>query len=127
RLLMDSGLKVGIITGRSSAALKHRCNNLGIDLLYDGISNKADALNKIIQETGIPALNIAFAGDDLIDLPAMRKVRLSATVADAPKEVKACSDIVLSRNGGHGAVRELCEQILKAKGLWEKATKKYLS
>ncbi len=127
RLLMDAGIKVGIITGRSSKALKHRCANLGIDLLFDGISDKSLALNDIIQQTGIEVSNMAFVGDDLIDLPVMKKVGVSVAVCDASMDVKDHSDIVLSQNGGDGAVRELCETILKAKDLWDNILKKYSS
>ena len=125
RLLMDSGVKVGIITGRMSKALGYRCENLGITLLFDGATDKAAALEKIILETGIPADHIAFAGDDLIDLPVMKKVGVSFCVADAPEEVKQHSRIVTTRQGGRGAVREICESILKAKGLWDNIRDRY--
>ncbi len=125
RLLMDSGVKVGIITGRVSKALGYRCENLGITLLFDGATDKAAALEKIILETGIPADHIAFAGDDLIDLPVMKKVGVSFCVADAPEEVKQHSRIVTTRQGGRGAVREICESILKAKGLWDNIRDRY--
>ncbi len=127
RLLMDSGIKVGIITGRSSKALGYRCENLGITLLFEGVKDKSAALETIILETGIPAGNIAFVGDDLIDLLVMKKVGVSFCVADAPQEVKQHSQIVTIREGGHGAVREICESILKAKGFWEKIIARYLS
>ena len=127
RLLMDSGVRVGIITGRVSKALGYRCENLGITLVFDGVKNKSVALEKIILETGIPAGNIAFAGDDLIDLPVMKKVGVSFCVADAPEEVKQHSRIVTTREGGRGAVREICESILKAKGLWDNIRDRYLA
>nr|NJM03180.1 HAD-IIIA family hydrolase [Desulfobacula sp.] len=127
RLLMDSGIRVGIITGRVSKALRHRCDNLGITLLCDGAKDKAAALEKIILETGIPAGNIAFVGDDLMDLPVMKKVGVSFCVADAAEEVKQYSRMVTTRGGGRGAVREICESILKAKGLWENIRNQYLS
>ena len=127
RLLMDSGVRVGIITGRVSKALGYRCENLGITLVFDGVKNKSVALEKIILETGIPAGNIALAGDDLIDLPVMKKVGVSFCVADAPEEVKQHSRIVTTREGGRGAVREICESILKAKGLWDNIRDRYLA
>ena len=91
------------------------------------MKNKSVALEKIILETGIPAGNIAFAGDDLIDLPVMKKVGVSFCVADAPEEVKQHSRIVTTREGGRGAVREICESILKAKGLWDNIRDRYLA
>ena len=127
RLLMDNNIRVGIVTGRKSNALVHRCRNIGIDLVFDGISDKAAALAKIIEQTGILARHIAFVGDDLIDLPAMIRTGVSFTVPDAPKEVKRYADMVTSAKGGHGAVREICEAILKAQGVWENLLNKYLS
>lgn len=126
RLLMDNGIQVGIITGRRSGALTHRCRNLGITLVFDGISNKADALDQMAQQTGIHPSAIAFMGDDLIDLPAMARAGIAIAVADAANEVKARADIVTKAVGGQGAVREICEAILKAAGLWQNALKPFL-
>jgi len=127
RLLMDSGIGVGIITGRKSKALEYRCKNLGITLLFDGIKDKSKALEKIILQTGTAAEKIAFAGDDLIDLPVMKRVGVSFCVSDAPEDVKTHSDFITSQKGGQGAVREICERILKAKGLWDTILNQYLS
>jgi 3-deoxy-D-manno-octulosonate 8-phosphate phosphatase (KDO 8-P phosphatase) len=127
RLLMDNNIKVGIVTGRKSDALSHRCKNLGIDLVFEGISDKAAAFTKITQLTKIAPENIGFAGDDLIDLPAMTRAGVSFTVPDAPREVKERADMITQAPGGHGAVREICEAILKACGLWDKILNKYLS
>jgi len=127
RLLMDNGIQVGIITGRISGALTHRCRNLGIDLIFDGIFNKAEALNRMARKTGIDPTRMAFMGDDLIDLPAMARAGVAIAVADAADEVKARADIVTRAAGGHGAVREICDAILKAAGLWENALKPFLA
>lgn len=127
RLLMNSNIQVGIVTGRKSKALVHRCENLGIELVFDGIKDKALALDKIIMQTGIQAQNIAFSGDDLIDLPAMIRVGFSFSVPDAPKEVKNHAQIITNARGGQGAVREICETILKAQGMWDQIISKYLS
>ncbi len=126
RLLMDSGIGVGIITGRKSKALGLRCENLGITLLFDGIKDKSKALDKITSQTGIMPEQIAFAGDDLMDLPVMKRVGVSFCVSDACQEVKDHSDIITNQKGGHGAVREICECILKAKNLWDAILNKYL-
>ncbi len=126
RLLMDAGVDVGIITARKSKALAHRCHDLGIRLLYDGIKDKCAALKAISQKTGVDISHIAFAGDDLIDIPVLTRVGVSFCVADASEEVKTQSDVVTTRNGGFGAVREICEQILKAKNLWDGIVEKYL-
>ena len=127
RLLMDSGIKVGIITGRKSKALDYRCENLGISLLFDGIKDKLNAFDKIISQTGIMPEQIAFVGDDLMDLPVMKRVGVSFCVSDACQDVKNHSDIITKQKAGHGAVREICESILKAKGLWDAIIDKYLS
>jgi len=127
RLLMDSGIKVGIITGRKSKALEYRCQNLGITLLFDGIKDKLEALGNITSQTGTALKKIAFVGDDLIDLPVMKKVGVSFSVLDASRDVKKHSDIVTTQKGGQGAVREVCETILKAKGLWNNILDKYLT
>jgi 3-deoxy-D-manno-octulosonate 8-phosphate phosphatase (KDO 8-P phosphatase) len=127
RLLMDNGIQAGIITGRISGALTHRCRNLGIDLVFDGIFNKAEALERMAQQTRIDPSAMAFMGDDLIDLPAMARAGVAIAVADAVDEVKARADIVTQAAGGRGAVREICDAILKAAGLWEKAMKPFLA
>ncbi|MCP4351701.1 MAG: 3-deoxy-8-phosphooctulonate synthase [Desulfobacterales bacterium] len=120
RLLMKSGIKVGIVTGRSSKALLHRCKNLGIELIFDGIKDKGAVLDVILEITGVSPEDIAFVGDDLQDLPLMKKVGLCIAVSDAGKTVRQWADVVTSAKGGSGAVREICETILKAQGLWEK-------
>ncbi|WDP86615.1 MAG: HAD-IIIA family hydrolase [Desulfobacter sp.] len=127
RLLMDAGVNVGIVTGRSSGALLHRCKNLGIDMIFDGIKDKAKAFDAIVKKTGICADNIAFVGDDLMDLPAMTRAGVSFTVSDAPLEIKQHADITTDLPGGHGAVRQVCESILKARGDWEHMVSQFLS
>ncbi len=127
RLLMDNGIQAGIITGRISGALTHRCRNLGVDLIFDGIFDKAQALEQMARQTGIDPSAMAFMGDDLIDLPAMNRAGIAIAVADAVDEVKARADIVTRASGGRGAVREICDAILKAAGLWENALKPFLT
>ncbi len=118
RLAMDNGIQVGIVTGRSSGALAHRCRNLGIDLVFDNVSDKAARLSDITSQTGIPAEQMAFIGDDLPDIPLMRRVGLAVAVADAVPEVLAAANMVTAAKGGCGAVRETCEKLLKARGNW---------
>ncbi len=127
RLLMDSKIKIGIITGRKSKALSYRCKNLGITLLFDGITNKLDAFNLILKKTNILPKETAFAGDDLPDLPVMKKAGLSICPADAPPYIKEHADIITNQKGGDGAIREVCEQILKAQDKWNIIMNKYLS
>jgi len=120
KMLMKAGIQVGIVTGRTSKALYHRCNNLGISLIFDGVRDKPSVLELISERTGLPAEDIAFVGDDLIDLPLLKQVGLSIAVADAHETVIENVDMVTSKKGGAGAVREVCEAILKAQGLWSK-------
>ncbi|MCK5542798.1 MAG: HAD-IIIA family hydrolase [Desulfobacterales bacterium] len=127
RLLMDCGIKVGIITGRKSAALTHRCRNLGIELLFDGITDKVKAFNTILKKTKISAKQTAFAGDDILDLGVMKLSGLSICPADAPAYIQKYADIVTVQKGGEGSVREICDEILKAKDKWETIIDKYMS
>jgi 3-deoxy-D-manno-octulosonate 8-phosphate phosphatase (KDO 8-P phosphatase) len=119
RMLMEAGIQVGIVTGRRSMALVHRCRNLGLTLLKDGIRDKAVALEGILEETGIAAAATAFVGDDLPDLPIMRRVGVPIAVGDAHALVKQAAVITTRAKGGQGAVREISERILKARGDWE--------
>ncbi|MFO7713986.1 KdsC family phosphatase [Desulfosarcina sp.] len=119
RMLMEAGLQVGIVTGRRSMALVHRCRNLGIHLLKDGVRDKAAALESILKETGVTAAHTAFVGDDLPDLPIMRRVGVPMAVGDAHDQVKQVAVLTTRARGGCGAVREISERILKARGDWE--------
>ncbi|MBF0228044.1 MAG: HAD-IIIA family hydrolase [Desulfamplus sp.] len=120
RLLMDSGVKVGIITGRvANGALSARCKNLGIDLIFDGVKDKAGALKTILKSLEVEKNEVAFAGDDLPDISVMRQCGFSFAVANASPEVIQIANYTTKNRGGDGAVREICEIILKAKGLWE--------
>lgn len=126
RLLMDAGIKIGIITGRSSKALKARCQNLGINLVYEGISDKEAVLEKIVKDTGIGYNEIAFAGDDLPDIRIMKKTGCPLTVSDASPELKKIAVFVTEKGGGQGAVREISELILKTKGIWNQVIERFL-
>lgn len=126
RLLIDAGIRVGIITGRSSGALLARCRNLGIDLVYDGVKDKEAVLEKIVQEMGLSYNEIAFAGDDLPDIRVMKKIGCPFTVSDASPEVKDVAVFITENGGGKGAVREMSELILKTKGLWSQAIERFL-
>lgn len=126
RLLMDAGINVCIVTGRCSEALVSRCKNLGIEHIFDGIINKAAVFDLILERMDVSAEETAFIGDDLPDLSLMKRVGLSMAVADAHKTVLENADRVTLANGGKGAVREVCEAILKAQGHWENILKRFL-
>lgn len=119
RMLMQAGVKVGIVTGRRSMALVHRCNDLGIDLIADGVRDKAAALAQLLRSTGTAAVDTAFVGDDLPDLPVLRRVGVPIAVADAHERVKAIARWTTRAKGGCGAVREISERILRARGDWD--------
>ena len=125
KLLMEAGIHLGIITGRRSNALFNRCKELGIDLIYDCVADKADALNRVLERTGFSADEVACIGDDLPDLALMRRAGFSIAVADAHVTVRERADMITSAKGGQGAVREACEAILKAKGLWESILERF--
>jgi len=127
RMLINAGLKIGIVTGRSSAALERRCSELGITCVYDGVRDKGALLNDILSETGISSpREVAFVGDDLPDIPLLKKIGLPIAVADAHPNVKDVAAAVTSAGGGRGAVREICEALLKAQGLWHQAVAAYM-
>jgi 3-deoxy-D-manno-octulosonate 8-phosphate phosphatase (KDO 8-P phosphatase) len=119
RLLREAGITVGIVTGRTGQALYHRCRNLGIDLIFDGIRNKAEALHAITARTGISVGAMAFIGDDIPDLTIMKRVGLAVAVADAHETIRNIAHLITHAPGGRGAVREVCEAVLKAQGRWE--------
>ena len=125
KLVMSTGIKVGLVTGRTSKALHRRCRDLGIKYIYDGVQQKAQLLDKIVLETGVAADHTAFIGDDLPDIPLMKRIGLSIAVADAHEMVRDYSDWITSAPGGRGAVREVCDALLKARGHWEKLMAKF--
>lgn len=126
KLLLKAGIKVGIVTGRRSKALHHRCKNIGISHLFEGIRNKSEILDFIVKQIGVAADQIAFMGDDLPDISIMRKVGCSIAVNDAHKKIIEDADMVTIHKGGAGAVREVCEAILNAQGIWEKTLEYFL-
>lgn len=127
RLLMKAGVQVGIVTGRKSKALQHRCENLGIDLLFENIQDKASVLNQITTRSGVGPQETAFVGDDLLDLSLFGKVCVAIAVADAHPCVLEKADMVTAAKGGAGAVREVCDAILREKGLWDEIVAQYAS
>ena len=125
KLLQRAGLMVGLLTGRQSEVVDRRAAELGIQLVYQGIKNKIEAYDIILRDLSLTDDQTAFAGDDLIDLPVMRRVGLALSPADAIDEVKSISHFVSRFPGGHGAVRDMVEFILKAQGKWEEVTARY--
>lgn len=116
RMLKDSGIDLAIITSRRSGCVEARARNLGIDLLYQGVSDKLVAFRELLGRCGIDAAACAYAGDDLVDLPVMKRCGLAVSVPDAPASVRREAHFVTRARGGAGAVRELSEVILYARG-----------
>ena len=107
RQLLDSGIKVAVISGRAGDATTDRLAELGVRLVQLGVSDKGAALDKLLQQTGVSAAETAYVGDDLPDLPAMRRVGLAVAVADAEPELLAVAHWSTLRSGGRGAVRDV--------------------
>jgi 3-deoxy-D-manno-octulosonate 8-phosphate phosphatase (KDO 8-P phosphatase) len=120
KIWQRSGRQVAILSGRSSPAVERRAAELGITIIHQGQSDKLPALEAIIRETGLTLPEIAAIGDDLPDLPILRKVGLAITVADGCFEAQKAADYVTIVAGGHGAVREAIEWMLKQVEEWER-------
>lgn len=127
RMLQRAGIEVAIVSGRSSRALELRAANLGIDELHMGVEDKRTLLGEIAARRGITLARTAYMGDDVVDLPVLRACGFSAAPADAHEEVRARVDWVASAGGGRGAVRELCDLLLRAQGKWDAAMAEYLA
>lgn len=125
KLLQRAGIRVGIITGRQSEVVRLRAEELGIEILYQGAKDKLVPYRDILEGLGLNDDEVAYVGDDLVDLPILRRVGLAVTVADAVEEVKPHVHHVTERAGGRGAVREVCDLILKGSGAWASVTDRY--
>jgi 3-deoxy-D-manno-octulosonate 8-phosphate phosphatase (KDO 8-P phosphatase) len=125
KLLQRAGIRVGIITGRQSEVVVHRARELSIDILYQGVKDKLVPYREILEKFGLGEGEVAYMGDDVVDLPILRRVGFSATVADAVPEVGPLVHYVTEKRGGRGAVREVCDLILKGGGHWERVTARY--
>lgn len=126
KMLQTGGVRLGIITSRNSRCVELRAKNLGIDLLYQGVSDKLAAFQELLSQLKLDAAASAYMGDDIIDLPVMLRCGLALTVAEAPAAVKSRAHYVSRAHGGHGAVREACELILQAQGTLEAQIAPYL-
>jgi 3-deoxy-D-manno-octulosonate 8-phosphate phosphatase (KDO 8-P phosphatase) len=118
-LAHTAGLRTGCITGRESPALLRRAREMKMDFVYMKIALKMPAYEEILQKAGVPDSAVAFIGDDLPDIPLMRRVGLAVAVGDAVPEVKKVAHYTTKALAGRGAVREAIELILKSKGIFE--------
>lgn len=115
KTLLESSIKVAIITARNTKLIKDRCKLLGIKYIYQGQLNKIQAFKNLIQKTNIPYDQTAYIGDDIIDWPVMNIVGLSIAVADAHPLILQKAQYITHNAGGNGAVREICDLILISK------------
>jgi 3-deoxy-D-manno-octulosonate 8-phosphate phosphatase (KDO 8-P phosphatase) len=118
-------LRTALISGRESGTVTRRAEELGIELVFQKIWNKLEVYEKILVATELTHDEVAYVGDDLVDIPLLRRVGLAVAVADAVDEVKAAAHLVTQRPGGQGAVREVIELILRAQGHWDKLIERY--
>lgn len=125
-LLRHIDLTVAVVTGRTSEALTLRCQDLKIEYLYQGIARKLECVSTLLEELGLEFENVVYMGDDWNDFPCMRKAALSVAPADAHADILKRVDMVTTRCGGRGAVRELIDFVLTKKGIYERAVIAYL-
>ena len=118
-------LRTALISGRESETITRRAEELGIELVFQKIWNKLEVYEKILVDTELTHDEVAYIGDDLIDIPLLRRVGLAVAVADAVDEVKAAAHLITQRPGGQGAVREVIELILRAQGHWDSLIERY--
>jgi 3-deoxy-D-manno-octulosonate 8-phosphate phosphatase (KDO 8-P phosphatase) len=127
KMLQASGVKLAIITGRDAPGVAHRVRGLGIDYYYAGIHDKREALAKLLDESGVSVDECAYIGDDVVDLPVMRRVALAAAVPESPSLVRQHAHYVTGASGGRGAVRELTVLFMQAQGTFDAAMEAYLA
>lgn len=125
KMIQRAGVEVGIITGRQSTVVERRAKELGINILYQGAKDKLVPFREILDTCSINEDEIAYVGDDIVDLPILLRVGFAATVADALPEVRERVHYVSERKGGKAAVREICDLILRESGRWDSVTAKY--
>jgi len=126
KMLIASGVRTAIISGRSTPVVEKRANNLGIQHLYQGREDKLVVLDELLGELGLNYAQVAYLGDDLPDLPVIRRVGLGIAVANAAGFVRQHAHGVTEARGGEGAAREFCELIMRAQGSLDAALNAYL-
>ncbi len=125
KMVQRAGIEVGIISGRKSQVVANRAAELGIARLFQGALDKLGPYQEILAATGLDDSQVAFMGDDIIDIPVLRRVGFAAAPADAVEDVLPHVHFVAKNRGGWGAVREVCDLLLKAQGSWEEVTARY--
>lgn len=125
KLLMRAGIEVMLLSGRQSKTVEHRAHDLGIQWVYQRVGDKGATIETILQTHSVHPEQVCYVGDDIVDIPVFHHIGFSVAVADAMEYVKKAADYVTSLKGGEGAVRELCEMILKTQGTWKDVTSQY--
>ncbi|HBA83745.1 MAG TPA: hypothetical protein DCZ95_06590 [Verrucomicrobia bacterium] len=126
KLAVRGGLKLALITGRTSESVVRRARELEVDVLMDGVKRKNLAIRELCKKMSVKPESVCFVGDDVVDLPAMAAVGFPVAVANAVEEVRDQAAWITTRRGGEGAAREVIELILKSKGLWANVLKRYV-
>ncbi len=127
KMLVANGVETAIITGRTSKVVKHRANDINIKHLHQGAKEKLPVYEKLVAGVGLQDDEIAFVGDDVVDLPIMLRVGLAVAVADGHPMVREHSHWTTPSNGGCGAAREFCEMVMFAQGNYADEMKRYLA
>ncbi len=125
KLLQRTGIEVALITGRYCKAVEHRARSLGISRVYQDMKIKVEAYELILAETGLSDEQVGYMGDDLIDVPIMRRAGFSCAVPNAVSHVFPYAHYVTKAGGGRGACREICELIMLVQGSWDMVTDRY--
>jgi 3-deoxy-D-manno-octulosonate 8-phosphate phosphatase (KDO 8-P phosphatase) len=125
KILMRFGIDVVLLTGRRSQVVEYRAADLGITEVHQEVRNKAEAFAEILKRRGLISEEVACVGDDVVDIPLLKRAGFSVAVADAVPEVRRIVDYVTRQGGGRGAVREVCEVILKAQNRWTDVSARY--
>jgi 3-deoxy-D-manno-octulosonate 8-phosphate phosphatase (KDO 8-P phosphatase) len=126
KMLRESGVEVGIITGRVSDAVERRAQNLGVPYVYQGVGNKLAVFEQLLERLELSPTAVAGMGDDLPDLPVLRRCGLAVTVPEAPALIRSHVHYVTKVGGGNGAVREVCELLMRAQGTLAGKMQEYL-
>lgn len=127
KMLREAGVEIGIITGRDSPAVTHRMNGLGIGHVYQGQQQKLPAFRDLIGRLGLTPAQVAYVGDDVVDLPLLRRVGLAIAVQDAHELVRRHAHWITPCGGGRGAARDVCELIMTAQGTLDSRFEDYLA
>lgn len=126
KMLLSTGVEIAIITGRTSQVVRHRMESLGIQHVYQGCTEKLPFFEELMAKLGLSPHEVAYVGDDVVDVPVMRRVGLAVAVQDAHPLARQNAHWITPHNGGRGAARDMCELIMEAQGTLAGQMAKYL-